>query len=66
LYSVYATQPFRAALDAKGRVCYSGNVADRQTQWALTYCYLSQSTVNQNGKFIQCHHWDSNLWSSGC
>jgi hypothetical protein len=58
------TQPFPAALGPESRVCYPGNTADRQTQWALTYYNLSQSTANQNGKLIHC--WDSNLWSSGC
>jgi hypothetical protein len=57
------TQPFRAALGAESRVCYP---ADRQTQSALTYYHLSQSTANQNGKLIHFHRWDSNLWSSGC
>jgi hypothetical protein len=32
------TQSFRAALGAKSSVCCPGNTADRQTQWALTYC----------------------------
>jgi hypothetical protein len=63
-------QPFRAALGTKSRVCYgyclTGTTADRQTQWALSYYHLSQSTANQNGKLIHCHRWDSNLWSSGC
>jgi hypothetical protein len=45
------TQPFQAALGAESRVGNLGNTADRQTQWALTYCHLSQSTANQNGKF---------------
>jgi hypothetical protein len=60
------TQPFRAALGAESRVCYQGNTADRQTEWALTYYHLSQSTANQNGKWIHGHRWDSNLWPSGC
>jgi hypothetical protein len=30
------------------QVCNPGNTADRQPQWALTFCYLSQSTANQN------------------
>jgi hypothetical protein len=60
------TQPFRAALGAESRVCYPGNMADRQTQWAFTYYHLLQSTEIQNGKLIHCHRWDSNLWSSGC
>jgi hypothetical protein len=60
------TQPFWAALGAESRVCYPGNTADRQTQWALTYYHLSQSTANQNGQLINCHRWDSNLWPSGC
>jgi hypothetical protein len=60
------TQPLRPALGAESRVYYSGNTADRQTQWALTYCYLSKSTANQNGKLIHWHRWDSNLWSVGC
>jgi hypothetical protein len=29
-------------------VCYPGSTADEQPQQALTYCYLSQSTANQN------------------
>jgi hypothetical protein len=40
------TQPFQAALGAESRVCYPGNTADRQTQWALTYYHLSESTAN--------------------
>jgi hypothetical protein len=62
LYSAYP------ALSGGSRrwVCYPGNTADRQTQWALTYYHLPQSTANQNGKLIHCHRWDSNLWSSGC
>jgi hypothetical protein len=60
------TQPFRAALGAESKVCYPGNTADRQIQWGLTYCHLSQSTANQSKKLIHCHCWDSNLWSSGC
>jgi hypothetical protein len=64
--NIAPTQPFRAALGAKSRVCYLGNTADRQTQWALTYCYRLQSTANRNGKLIHCHRWDLNLWSSGC
>jgi hypothetical protein len=51
------------ALGAESRVCYPGNTADRQTQWALTYYHLSQSTANQNGKLIHGHRWDSNLRS---
>jgi hypothetical protein len=47
-------------------VCYPGNTADRQTQRALTYYHLSQSTANQNGKLTHYHRWDSNLWSLGC
>jgi hypothetical protein len=54
-------QPFQAALSAESRVGYPGNTADRQPQWVLTYCYLSQSTANQNEKLIYCHDWDSNL-----
>jgi hypothetical protein len=54
------TQPFRVVLGAESRVCYPGYTADGQLQWALTYCYLSQSTANQNDKFIQCHRWVSN------
>jgi hypothetical protein len=42
------------------------NTAGRQTQLALMYYHLSQSTANQNRKLIHCHCWDSNLWSSGC
>jgi hypothetical protein len=60
------TQPLRATLGAESRVYYPVNTGDRQTQWALTYCHLSQSTANQNGKLIHCHHWDLNSWSSGC
>jgi hypothetical protein len=56
----------RAALGTESRVCYLGNTADRQTQWALTHYHLSQSTANLNRKLIHCHHWDLNLWSSGC
>jgi hypothetical protein len=37
-------------------------MADRQTQWALTYYHLLQSTANQNGKLIHCHCWDSYLY----
>jgi hypothetical protein len=48
-------------LGAESRVYYLGNIADRQPQWALTYCYLSQSTANQNEKLIHCPRWDSNL-----
>jgi hypothetical protein len=29
------TQPFRAVLGAESRVCYPGNIADRQTQSTL-------------------------------
>jgi hypothetical protein len=52
----------------ESRLCYPGNMADRQTQWVLTYYmyHLLQSTANQNRKLIHCHCWDSNLWSSGC
>jgi hypothetical protein len=60
------TQPFWVALSVESRVCYRGNMADRQTQWALTYYHLTHSTANQNGKLIHCHRWDSNSWSSGC
>jgi hypothetical protein len=40
---IVPTRPFRAALSAESRVCYPGNTADRQPQWALTCFYLSQS-----------------------
>jgi hypothetical protein len=58
LYSAYQALPggsrrWRA-------VCYPGNTAERQPLWALSYCYLSQSTVTQNEKLIHCHRWDSN------
>jgi hypothetical protein len=48
------TQPYWAALGTESRVCYPGNIAVSQPQWALTYCYLSQSTANQNKKST---HW---------
>jgi hypothetical protein len=69
LYSAYPALP-------GGSMCWeqsvtrvtrqTGKQADRQTQWAHMYYHLSQPTANQNGKLIHCHHWDSNLWSSGC
>jgi hypothetical protein len=59
-------QPSRAAQGAESRVCYPANTVDRQTQWALTYYHLSQSTANQNEKLIHCHRWDSNSWYSKC
>jgi hypothetical protein len=55
------TQPYQAALSAESRVCYLGNTVDRQPHWALTYCYLSQSTANENEKSTHCHHWGLNL-----
>jgi hypothetical protein len=42
------------------------NTADRQPQWALTYCYLSNSTTSQNEKTTPCHLWGSNLPPSAC
>jgi hypothetical protein len=68
LYSAYPTLPG----DSRRRVYYPGNSTDRQPQWAVTYCYLSQSTANQNKKIIiivfikrtyplnKCHHWNWN------
>jgi hypothetical protein len=53
--------PFQATLSIESRVYYLGNTADRQTQQPLKYYHLSQSTANQNGESIHCHHWDSNL-----
>jgi hypothetical protein len=38
------TQPLWVGLGAESRVCYPGNTADRQPQWALMYCHLLQST----------------------
>jgi hypothetical protein len=52
---IVPTQPFWAAVGTESRVCYPGNTSDRQTQKALTYYHLSQSTANQNGKLIHCH-----------
>jgi hypothetical protein len=49
------TQPFRVALGAESRVCYLGNTAGRQPQWALAYCYLSQSSPKENERLIHCH-----------
>jgi hypothetical protein len=64
LPSAYPALP--SALHTKSSVCYSGNTADSQLQWALTYCYLSQSTANQNKKSIQCHGRGSNLRPLAC
>jgi hypothetical protein len=37
-------------IGAESRVCYQGNMADRQPQWALTCCYLSPSKTNSERK----------------
>jgi hypothetical protein len=51
-----------------------GNTADRQPQWTLTYCYLSQSAASQNEKWLttttggwSCHHRHASvpLWPLG-
>jgi hypothetical protein len=52
------TQPYRAALGSESKVCCT---ADRQSQWALTYCNLSQSTATQNETSTHCHRWGLNL-----
>jgi hypothetical protein len=54
-------QPYWADLGAESRVCYPGNTAYSQPQWALKHCYLSQSTASQNEKSTHCHRWGSNL-----
>jgi hypothetical protein len=59
LYSAYPAQP-GVSLVVERRVCYPDNMADRQPQRALTYCYLSQSAANQNKMSTRCHRWDSN------
>jgi hypothetical protein len=46
---IASTQPFRAALGAKRRVCYLGNTADRHTQSVLKYCHLSQNSKSERG-----------------
>jgi hypothetical protein len=59
------TQPYWAALGAEERRVYypgnPGNTADKQPHLALTYCYLTQSTANQNKKSTFCHCWGWNL-----
>jgi hypothetical protein len=53
-------QALQAALGTESRVCYLDDTTDKQPQWALTYCHISQSTANQNERvFIVC--WDLNL-----
>jgi hypothetical protein len=52
------TQRYWAALRPERRMCHLGNTADRQPQWALTHCYLLQSTASQNEKLTRCHHWN--------
>jgi hypothetical protein len=51
-------------IGAERRVCYSGNIAlpaDSQPKRALTYCYLSQPTANQNEESAHCRCWGSIL-----
>jgi hypothetical protein len=43
---IASTQAYWEALGAESRVCYPGNTADSQAQWALTYCYHSQSAAS--------------------
>jgi hypothetical protein len=37
------------------RASCMSNTVDSYPQWALTYCYLSQSTASQNEKSTRCH-----------
>jgi chromosome segregation ATPase len=57
-YSTYPTL-LPATLGAESRACYPDNTADRQPQWAFTYCYLSQPTANHNEMSTHCHCWGS-------
>jgi hypothetical protein len=46
------TWPFRADLGTVSRVCYLGNIVDRQPQWALVYCYLLQSMNSKSERKV--------------
>jgi hypothetical protein len=59
LYSAFSAP--RAALGAKRRVCYPCSTADSHPQWALTACFLSQSTASQKEKSMHCHCYGSIL-----